>query len=978
MNEVPIIERIRGTRIETGAHRPFPMDDPARVYFVEEGYLDVFVVESREGEVAGRRRFVARVPAGEMSFGTRRVTDPDNSGHTFGLLAVPSLNASIVEGERDGVASDSFDLDATIWIDDWISRLSKFLVRDRPLPRDALPIEADPDIPYPSGSVLSAQHRDIVWVSATRPMQLVNRDDLVFEPGAPLMPVTQLTWFELGEDAEVSAVYTPTALVTERLWPGFDHFAKCALEFAIHRESETAGTLQARRHAAQEARSASLSGALHGFGEVLDVPAPLASTDPQHRTPLQQAAALVAEACGASLKAPAHAPDLARTPVEALQALARRSGIRTRWISLTPGWHRKDGPSFVGFADSEDGQARPLALLSNGSGTYRVFDPQSGKSQTVDSRVASGIDSEGILLYAPLPDEIDDRAKVLHFSMFRRSRDLGAIAAVGVLGGIVALLVPILTGQILVHIIPRADIPLWLAALGALLVAAFGTAVFEIVSSLALLRVEGRIDERLQNAVWSRLLSLPAPFFRDFTAGDLADRANGISEIREMLTDAAVQSAMGGIFSVFSLALLFFYSWPLALCVCVLLLVLVAICWFLSLQQLRHYREMFQVQGALNGFVFQLIGGLSKLRVAHAESYALARWAQRFAQQQRASLGALKWAAGQHVVAGVFQPVSMAFIFAVVHYGLAGAQGPGLGLAAFLSFNAAFGQLTGAVITLTTAAATVMSVIPLFDRVRPILDARPEIAGEGIDPGDLRGDIEFADVTFRYAEGVPNAIEGISFHIRQGDYVAFVGPSGAGKSTIYRLLLGFERPTSGTVFLDGHDLASLDPGAVRARMGVVLQNMQIVAGSVFENIAGMTPLEAEDAWAAARAAALEDDIRAMPMGMRTMLPEGGTGLSAGQRQRLAIARALARRPRLLLFDEATSALDNRAQSMIQTSLKRLGVTRVVIAHRLSSIRDVDRIYVLDGGRIVESGSYEQLVERDGVFATLSRRQLVQV
>ena len=262
-------------------------------------------------------------------------------------------------------------------------------------------------------------------------------------------------------------------------------------------------------------------------------------------------------------------------------------------------------------------------------------------------------------------------------------------------------------------------------------------------------------------------------------------------------------------------------------------------------------------------------------------------------------------------------------------------------------------------------------------RLHAVHPARPESAGEGIDPGELEGDIEFANVTFRYSAESPNALDGISFHIRQGDYVAFVGPSGCGKSTMYRLLLGFERPASGTVFLDGHDVSSLDPAALRARMGVVLQNVQIVAGSIFENIAGMTPLSAEDAWAAARAAAFEDDIRAMPMGMGTMLPEGGVGLSAGQRQRLSIARALARRPRVVLFDEATSALDNRAQAVVQASLKRLGITRVVIAHRLSSIRDVDRIHVLDAGRIVESGRYEQLMERGGVFAALSRRQLVQ-
>ena len=519
--------------------------------------------------------------------------------------------------------------------------------------------------------------------------------------------------------------------------------------------------------------------------------------------------------------------------------------------------------------------------------------------------------------------------------------------------------------------------PLWLAALGALLLVAFGNAVFAIVRGLSLLKIEGRVDERLQAAIWSRLIALPAPFFRDFTAGDLENRANGISEIRQVLTGAAVQAALGGIFSSFSLVLLFYYNWSLALGVCGLLLVLIGATYILSREQLRHYRAVFRAQGTINGFVFQMICGLAKLRVANAESYALARWAQRFAEQKRETLAALRWAAGLHVVVGMFRPLALIAIFALVYYAFMRGGDPSFDLAAFLSFHAAFGQLTGAVIGLTAAATTAMGVIPLLERVQPILDAQPETADGGIDPGDLKGDIEFANVTFCYTPDSPNAIDGLSFRIRQGDYVAFVGPSGCGKSTIYRLLLGFEQPDAGTVFLDGHDLSSLDMTAVRGPMGVVLQNGQVVAGSIFENIAGLSPLSAEEAWAAARAAALEDDIRAMPMGMRTMLPEGGTGLSVGQKQRLLIARALARKPRVLLFDEATSALDNRAQAVVQASLKKLGITRVVIAHRLSSIRDVDRIYVLKAGRIVESGTYDQLIERAGVFAALARRQLVQ-
>ena len=976
MTEIPIIERIRGARIETGAHQPFLLDDPARVYFVEQGHLDVFAVELSADEIAGRRRFVARVPAGKMAFGSDRIEDPAQAQRTFGFLAVPSLDATLVAGERAGVAAETFDLDAVEWIDEWIARLSEFLVRDRPPPRNALLLEADPDVPYPSGAALSAQHKDVIWAAANAPLRLVGRSDMIVAAGEPLLPVTEQTWFEIDADAQVSAIYTPTALLTERLWPAFDRFSARILDFAVLAEAEAAATSATRRRSAHQARRASATGALHNFGEVLAATGDGEPAAAAGHTPLQTAAALVAQSCGAALAIPARSEG-GRDPLAAVEALARGSGIRTRWIALAPGWWRRDGPSFVGFTAGENGRGKPLAILADNRGAYRAVDPETGAAFPLSDKTASGIEPGGLAFYAPLPDRVESGKEALRFSMHQRGRDFRAVLAVGVLGGLAALLTPILTGEILVRIIPRADVPLWLAALGALLLVAFGNAVFAIVRGLSLLKIEGRVDERLQAAIWSRLIALPAPFFRDFTAGDLENRANGISEIRQVLTGAAVQAALGGIFSSFSLVLLFYYNWSLALGVCVLLLVLIGATYILSREQLRHYRAVFRAQGAINGFVFQMICGLAKLRVANAESYALARWAQRFAEQKRETLAALRWAAGLHVVVGMFRPLALIAIFALVYYALMRGGDPSFDLAAFLSFHAAFGQLTGAVIGLTAAATTAMGVIPLLERVQPILDARPETADGGIDPGDLKGDIEFANVTFRYTPDSPNAIDGLSFRIRQGDYVAFVGPSGCGKSTIYRLLLGFERPDAGTVFLDGHDLSSLDMTAVRGPMGVVLQNGQVVAGSIFENIAGLSPLSAEEAWAAARAAALEDDIQAMPMGMRTMLPEGGTGLSVGQKQRLLIARALARKPRVLLFDEATSALDNRAQAVVQASLKKLGITRVVIAHRLSSIRDVDRIYVLEDGRIVESGTYDQLIERAGVFAALARRQLVQ-
>ena len=976
MAGIPIIERLHGERIAAGAARPFLLDDPARVHLVEQGHLDVFAVEFRGDEPVSRRRFVARVPAGAMAFGSRPLSDPARPERVFGFLAVPSLDAVLIAGDRSGVAGDTFDLAATAWIDEWTARLSEFLVRGRSVPLDAELLEADPAVRYPAGSVLSAQHGDVVWVSAKAPMRVIGRNDVVVGEGEPPLPVTERTWFAVDVETEVNAVYTPTALVDKSLWPAFLRFGTRVLEYAILAEAETKIELQSRRRRAHGARRASVTRALGGLGEVLGTgPARL-----EEQTPLQAAVGLVAGACGVAVdvrerRGGQSAPTAASEAVAVAERLARRAGIRTRRIALARGWWRRDGPSFVGFTTAED---KPLGVLAKRRGGYRAVDPESGTAFAVNRTRAARIATEGLAFYPPLPDEVEDAGETLRFALHRRGRDIRTVLGVGALGGVAALLAPVLTGLVLAEFIPRADVPAWGAALVALMMLALGNAVFFVVRGLALLRIEGRVDERLQAAVWSRLIALPTPFFRRFTAGDLTARANGISGVRQVLTGTAAQAALSGLFSMLSLALLLYYHWLLALYVCGMLLLMAGMTCVFSYGQVRHYREVFRMQGAIDGFVLQMINGVSKLRVANAESHALAHWAHRFSKQKRAYLRARRWAAGQHAITAVFQPAALAAIYGVVHYGGRTAGGaPGMDLAAFLSFNAAFGQLTAAVGSLTTALTTALGVVPLLERVKPVLDERPELAGDGIDPGDLQGDIEFSNVTFRYAAKAPNALEKVSFRIRQGEYVAFVGPSGCGKSTIYRLLLGFEKPTSGSVFLDGDDLSGLDMVAVRQRMGVVLQNGHLVAGSIYENIAGMSSLSAEEAWEAARAAALEDDIRAMPMQMRTIVPADGTGLSVGQKQRLLIARAFARRPRILLFDEATSALDNRAQAVVQASLAKITATRVVIAHRLSSIRAVDRIHVLDRGRIVETGAYDDLIARDGMFAALARRQLVQ-
>jgi ATP-binding cassette subfamily C protein len=293
----------------------------------------------------------------------------------------------------------------------------------------------------------------------------------------------------------------------------------------------------------------------------------------------------------------------------------------------------------------------------------------------------------------------------------------------------------------------------------------------------------------------------------------------------------------------------------------------------------------------------------------------------------------------------------------------------------FIAFNTALGTFTASMLSMTGALVAIQMAIPLYEQAKPILEALPEVNTSKALPGPLTGELEVKHVSFRYDEDGPLVLDDVSVQAQPGEFVAFVGPSGSGKSTILRLLLGFETPEAGSIYFDGQELDGLDIQAVRRQIGVVLQNGRLMSGNLFTNIAGSTAATQDDAWAAARMAGFDEDIKQMPMGMHTVISEGGNTLSGGQRQRLMIARAIVNRPRLLYFDEATSALDNRTQRIVSESLERLQATRIVVAHRLSTIIKADRIYVIDRGRVVQEGTYEELIREDGLFAELAKRQL---
>ncbi|NEO90057.1 MAG: NHLP bacteriocin export ABC transporter permease/ATPase subunit, partial [Moorea sp. SIO3G5] len=518
---------------------------------------------------------------------------------------------------------------------------------------------------------------------------------------------------------------------------------------------------------------------------------------------------------------------------------------------------------------------------------------------------------------------------------------------------------PQATAILIDNAIPDADRGL-LGQVGlGLLAASFGSAIFQVAQGLATLRLQTISEATSQAAVWDRLLNLRISFFQQYSTGDLISRASAISEIRNRLSGTVMQTLFTSFFSLLNLGLLFIYDAQLALVPLGVALTVMIVTTTSGILTRRKLRPLQQLAGEIFGLTVQLIGGVSKLRVAGAENRAFAYWAKYYTQQIKLVLSTQLIEDLLNVFNTILPTLSQMIIFAVAVQSITKSQsGQGLSTGTFLAFNTAFGTFITGATDLSNTLINILEIGILWERTQPILEATPELDLSKADPGRLSGQLKLDHVSFRYRQDSPLILENITIQANPGEFIALVGPSGSGKSTIIRLLLGFETSENGTIYYDGQDLSGLDISAVRRQLGVVLQNGRINSASIFDNIASGALVTMDEAWEAAKMAGFADDIEAMPMGMHTVISEGGTNLSGGQRQRLLIARALVLKPRLLIFDEATSALDNRTQSIVSQSIDELQVTRIVIAHRLSTIRNADRIYVLEAGRVLQQGTFE--------------------
>ena len=659
-------------------------------------------------------------------------------------------------------------------------------------------------------------------------------------------------------------------------------------------------------------------------------------------------------------------PDSIQDLNEQLEYLMRPYGIMRRTVNLEKGWHRDAFGAMLG-ARKSDGAI--VAFIPAGVSGYAFSDPDTGETVRISRKNEDLFETEAIAFYKPFPLKkigVVDLLKYITESLSAADYVLAAAATLAVT--LVGMLTPRLNRLLFGTVIESGDITLLWSIAVFMICVSVSTLLLGAVKALFMARIRTKMDVTVQAATMARVMSLPAAFFKDYSSGDLFTRTQNINMLSTMLVDAVFSTGLTSLFSLVYISQIFVFAPALAVPALLIILATTLCSVLTAWLQMKVVRRQMELGAKVSGMNYALVTGVQKVKLAGAERRAFSRWGRLYAEQARVTYNPPGIIRYNNVITTLITLTGTL----VMYYR---AVTSNVSVADYYAFDTAYAMVTGAFLSLAQIALTAANIKPILDMARPILDTVPEISEGKQVVTRLSGGIELSNVSFRYQENMPNVVDDMSLRIRPGEYVAIVGPTGCGKSTLMRLLLGFETPQKGAIYYDGKDLAGLDLKSLRRRIGTVMQNGKLFPGDIFSNIVISAPwLTLDDAWEAAEMAGIAEDIRRMPMGMNTMISEGSGGVSGGQRQRLMIARAVAPKPKILMFDEATSALDNLTQKMVSESLDRLKCTRIVIAHRLSTIRQCDRILYLDKGKIVEDGTYDELVAKNGLFAELVARQ----
>lgn len=954
-----------GTQMRTGGNKPFLITGDESIWYVLSGQVEVFIVDLADGEPAGARNYFCTVQPGELFWGTA----PEDSPVEPGMLAVPAANTELIYFGRDVfsdlLAEEALHNEIANAVDPWVKGLSTGVSQDIN-PRKDVVIAADNQYTLEAGKNFKAG-KGVVWCSFSKGTPIfIGVDEVEAVEDGACFPISSDSWMQALNELEFTTRTTRDVIAQGMLQQSVELFLQTALRcellnrrFArvdemnlINEQVEFKDNLRrkAYSHLASILQPEQRTTSLHHSDKVLN------------------ACRIIGDYLDVEIK-PHPDTDKGETIIDPLSGIVKASKIKYRKVLLRGAWWKSAPVPLLAYLEEKHA---PVALIPDSPSSFTMYDGDGKEQGKVTEENYQQFKFEAYEFYKPFPDRPISVTEMFKLGFERTGADLWRLAVFGMLAGLLGLAVPLMVGYLFDTVIPRTHMDTLYVVAAALAGAAIAIALFEVVRGVAMLRFQSKLDSQVQPAVWDRLLKLPVSFFQKYNSGDLASRAMGINRIRQLLSSNAIFSLLGLVFSSFNLAILFYYEAFIASIILAVIVVAISVTFIGKWYQLHYYRDITNLEGSIAGQVLQYISGILKLRAASAEVPAFTAWADKFSQQRNLQFKARNIEIYFDTLL-MAVPLTLLLLLIV----LAPVGDPSFTAGDFAAFYTAMAAFIGIMVRMNASLSEFIQVVPVYERLKPIIETPLEVDEAKTDPGEFAGNIEVSNISFAYNPQAPKALDNISVNIKPGEFVAFAGASGSGKSTLLKMMLGFITPNQGSILYDGKDLSTLDLGAVRNQIGVVLQNSKLMHGTIGSNIIGAKPLTLDDAWEAAETVGMKKEIKDLPMGMMTLISSGLSTFSGGQTQRLLLARAIASKPKVIFLDEATSALDNKTQEAVARNLENLQATRVVIAHRLSTIVNADRIYVMEHGQVVQQGTYEELVNVPGVFSDLVKRQIAE-
>ena len=972
-----------GEALPCAGNLPVSLSDPECAWFIDSGSVDLFLMESRDGAPQAAPEHLLRAEAGRLLPGVA----PDMDEGTHLEIIAKGKPGTVLKRLRISELGAVDSTELATQVDAWVQGVIEYLCRFSPnRPRPTALAEAGLTSDFDAG-IVSAR-RGVVWLiqapesQTTSPphtganlfLGVVDTAELGRAPRS--LPLTHRSWLTVSERTRLAGESSATLAQQGALFPALASFHKIAL--ATERLNRRLAVVDQANleHARARTRESDETSARHRLFNIYDQPvapdakfADSAEQDAVRTQALLDALQLIGRREGIDFKLPQGSGHTDSTP--SLTEILDASGVRARKVTLLPedNWWLGDSQTMLAFRKS-DGQ--PLVLLPGRLGRYRLIDPITKEGTSVTKQSVSALEAGAWMFYPPLPKASATPSDLWRIGIRGSASDLTRLVLTALASGLIKL-APALALGFLAHALVTGG------SLGAVQVVVMGLAALGLIGGLlqllqgaAMMRLEDRATSRIEAAFWDRLMRLPTSVLHRHPAGDLAMTGMTFQALRGGVQGVVADSVVSLICLLPVFLVIFLVDAMLGGVALAFSIASLTVTLLLGLRQRPPQARMMRAARSVVGRLFQVIDGIAKLRVTSAEGSAFSAWARDYREQKRAEFELGRFEGHVQAFGAALPFLAGAVLLLMVS--LLGERP--MPVADFLIIYFLFIVFQGSVARLGESIGALSATLPAIDQMRPLLSVEPETEAEGAPVEYLGGEILFDHISYRYSKGEPLVLDDVTIHARPGEFIAIAGPSGAGKSTLFRLALGLDKPTSGAVYYDGRDLEKLNLKQLRRKIGAVPQSVELHPQDLWDNIAAHHEhATSQEVWQMAEVADIQREIKAMPMGMMTPVGTGGSVLSGGESQRITIARSLMREPRVLLLDEATNWLDNDSQAQVMENLAALTSTRIVIAHRLSTLLQADRIYVVSAGKVVQHGTFQDLMEEEGEFRELVRRQI---